>query len=113
MSGKEGKGVRYPFLLKMWGFNMSDGGLTHEWSLLRFAITAAFVSALWLYGGYLYLKAGQRAAAYGWMSIALVIVAAFGVNAILNKEWLNLGSSFFILIVETWTVKKVIRRYRG
>jgi hypothetical protein len=83
----------------------------HRFSELRYVAIAVFVSALWLYGGYLSLRARRRATAYGWISIALLIVMAFGINAMISREWLNCGSSVVVLAGEFWLVKVLIRSH--
>jgi hypothetical protein len=85
----------------------------YRFSELRYVAIAVFVSALWLYGGYMSLRAGRRATAYGWISIALLIVVAFGINAVISGEWLNCGSSVIVLAVEIWLVKVLIGNQQG
>jgi hypothetical protein len=82
----------------------------HQLSGLRYAFAAVFVSALWMHGGYLSLKAGRSATGFGWILIGLLLVVAFGINSFIGRDWLNLGAAVLILGAEVWLINSDLFR---
>ena len=64
-------------------------------------------SAVWFFAGRQYLAKGNRAGAFLWQTIAVLLLVAFCINMLLfgNKSWLSLAIAAAAIGAEIWIMK--------
>jgi len=76
------------------------------------AFAALLVSALWFYGGYQYIVEEKRLVGLSWQFIGVVVLAAFGVNAVLSRSWYSLIVILGAIAVELLLIRRYWREKR-